>query len=396
MASEAGGAAFLVGGPVRDLLVGRASPDIDIAVEGPVRPITEALAERLDATVRKTTEFMTSTLLLAGGMELDVARTRTETYPEPGALPVVEPATLAEDLGRRDFTVNAMAMALEPRLFGELVDPHGGREDLQRRELRVLHERSFTDDPTRMLRAARFMLRLDLTLEARTAELLARAVDDRRADGLSGARLRNELDAIFREAPARGLAILQELGLLEGMGLAPASEWACGAAGLLPGAARALGIDPTRADMLAAGLAVYAGLSGQEPAVLAERLMLDACARDAVIEGAEMIANPPGVLAKHARPSELFFALRGTWPEAGMALWTGLDEAGRDRLERYWREVRGACADIDGSDLIAAGHEPGPGFSGALDTALAAKLDEGASRAGQLRVAGRTLKARCE
>jgi len=396
VASEAAGVAYLVGGPVRDLLLGRRSPDIDIAVEGPVREITEALARRLDATVRKTTEFMTSTLLLRDGTELDLARTRTETYPKSGALPVVEPATLAEDLGRRDFTINAMAMALAPPRFGELVDPHGGRKDLERRQLRVLHERSFVDDPTRMLRAARFMLRLDLRLEARTGDLLTRAVDDRQAAGPSGARLRNELDVICREAPARGLAMLQQLRLFEGMGLAPATERACEVARLLPRAARELGIALSDADALAGCLALYSGLSDQQPAQLADFLMLDACARDTVIRGAGMIARPPAALTEEARPSDIVSALRWMRPESALALWSAMDEDSREPLERFWRHWRGTCADIDGSDLIAVGHEPGPGFTEALDAALAAKLNEGANRAEQLRVAGRTLKARCE
>ncbi|MBD3293228.1 MAG: hypothetical protein GF393_09905 [Armatimonadia bacterium] len=393
VAADAGGAAFLVGGPVRDLLLGRHSPDIDIAVEGPVAEITEALARRLHATVRKTTEFMTSTLVLPNGMELDIARTRTETYPKPGALPVVEGATLAEDLGRRDFTVNAMGMSLAARHFGELIDPHRGRGDLQRRHLRVLHDDSFADDPTRMLRAARFMLRLDLTLEARTAELLARAVVERRPAGVSGARLRNELDVIFREAPARGLPTLQDLRLLEGMALTPASERAREAAGLLPGAARALEIGIDEAEPTATCLGLYAGLSEQDAAELAERLMLDAAAGHALTQAAALVGDPPDVLSCEARCSDTFCALCTLHPAGALAMWTVLDGTGRRRLERYWHDLRGACADIDGSDLIAAGHEPGPGFAAALDAALAAKLDEGANRAEQLRVADERLKA---
>jgi len=354
--------------------------------------VTHALADRLGAHVRKTTEFMTSTLLLADGLELDVARTRMESYPRPGALPVVEPATLADDLVRRDFTANAMAMALDPARFGDLIDPLGGREDVERRVLRVLHECSFEDDPTRMLRAARFMLRLEFGLEARTAELLAQAVEKRRAASVSGARLRNELQCIFREAPARGLATLQELRLFEGMGFAPASPEACEAATLLPRAARALGIDLAAADTVAACLGLYAGLSAQSATELAVRLMPGAGTRDALVQTASLVAEPPVVLTADASASATFFALRGTRPEAAPATWTVLDDAARTRLERYWRELRGASAEIDGADLIALGYEPGPGFAAALEAALVAKLDEGAGRERQLAVARELLE----
>ncbi|MGI5818724.1 MAG: hypothetical protein ACOX9R_11575 [Armatimonadota bacterium] len=379
--------AYLVGGPVRALLLGRSALDLDVAIDGPVAALGEALCERLAATVCKTTEFMTSTLLLEDGVELDLARTRTETYPEPGALPVVTPATLEDDLDRRDFTVNAMAMSLEPRRFGELIDPHGGREDVISRRLRVLHETSFEDDPTRMLRAARFMLRLGFRLEPKTAELLRRAVAERRAATVSGARLRNELEYLFREAPARGLAMLQELGLLEAMGLEPASGEACATAVLVPEAAEGLGIGLSEIEPMSACLAVYVGLSEQGAAGLAVRLMLEACARDAILQGSALIARPPGVLSRPARNSELFFALRGLRPEAAVALWTVLRDDERARLGHYWGALRGACVEIAGTDLIAAGRRPGPRFSEALQAALEAKLDEGADREKQLAIA---------
>jgi len=391
VALEVGASAFLVGGPVRDLLLGRTAPDLDVAVEGPVEPITRALADRLEATVRNTTEFMTSTLLLADGLELDIARTRTESYPTPGALPVVKPATLADDLTRRDFAANAMAMALDPKGFGELIDPLSGREDVERRQLRVLHDRSFEDDPTRMLRAARFMLRLDFVLETRTEQLLARGVDQRWAASISGARLRNELQCIFRVAPARGLVALHELRLFEGMGLTPAAPAACEAAGLLPRAARALEVDLDDADALAACLGLYAALSAQDASELALRLMLNAPARDALVQAAALVTEPPDALTGQARTSEVFLALRGTRPEAALAAWTVLDDSARARLERYWRELRGASAEIDGADLIAAGYTPGPRFTAALEAGLAAKLDGGADRAAQLAVALNTL-----
>ena len=157
---------YLVGGAVRDLLLGRGRADIDLVVEGDAA----TLAERLGAEATSHERFGTAKVKL-NGHEVDIAGARSEIYPRPGALPVVEPgADLAADLRRRDFTINAMAIPLrgEPRL----IDPHGGEADLATRRLRVLHDGSFADDPTRALRAARYATRFGFELESHTAELI--------------------------------------------------------------------------------------------------------------------------------------------------------------------------------------------------------------------------------
>src|SRR3954452_22209108 len=142
--AAAGTPIYLVGGAVRDLLLGQERTDLDIAVEGDA----SALGRRLGGEIRTHERFATATVH-TDGLELDLATARSESYPEPGALPEVRPATLTDDLARRDFTLNAMAVPLagDP----ELIDPHGGLADLERGTLRVLHERSFVDDPTRTL-----------------------------------------------------------------------------------------------------------------------------------------------------------------------------------------------------------------------------------------------------
>jgi len=393
VAAEAGARAWLVGGPVRDLLLGGCPPDLDIAIEGPVEAVAQALAEHLQGRVQKTTRFLTATVVLADDFEIDVARARTETYPEPGVLPVVAAAGIEDDLRRRDFTVNAMALALAPGEFGELLDPHGGMADLQARLLRVLHDASFEDDPTRMIRAARFMLRLSFELEEHTRELLERAVAQRRPAAVSGARVRNELRLLFAAAPARALSMLADLGFFEGMGLAPASRRAIDACGRAPEAMHALGLDCEDVEWMALCLGIYAALSGQDPEALAERLMLDGDERAALRAAAEMVAHPPEALLTQVRDSELFEALEPRSPSALIACRTVLDRDAVARLERYWRDLRGTRADITGEDLKAAGHEPGSAFGEALRAALAAKLDAGAGRDEQLRIALGVLEA---
>src|SRR5918994_4949551 len=166
--AAAGLPAYLVGGAVRDLLLGEARADLDVAVEGEIGSLTEALGGELVEHER----FATASVRV-GGLHVDIARARAETYPSPGALPEVRPAPIADDLARRDFTINAMAVPLagEP----DLIDPHGGLADLREGLMRVLHELSFIDDPTRALRAARYAARLGFGLEPGTRAQLAEA-----------------------------------------------------------------------------------------------------------------------------------------------------------------------------------------------------------------------------
>jgi tRNA nucleotidyltransferase (CCA-adding enzyme) len=204
---EAGGdPVYLVGGAVRDLLLGRGRVDVDLVVEGDAA----TLAERLGAEVRSHERFATAKVRL-DGHEVDIASARSERYPQPGALPVVEAAaTVEEDLGRRDFTVNAMAIPLAgaPRL----IDPHGGQADLTAKRLRVLHPRSFEDDPTRAIRAARYAARFGFELEPETERLL-RTTD---LDTVSADRREAEMLRLAAEPSApEAYRLLGEWGLVE-------------------------------------------------------------------------------------------------------------------------------------------------------------------------------------
>src|SRR3954452_1104331 len=195
---------YLVGGAVRDLLLGRERTDLDVVLEGDAA----ALGRRLGGEVRAHERFATAMVAL-DGLVLDLATARSETYPRPGALPEVRPATLAEDLARRDFTVNAMAVPLTDE--AELIDPHGGARDLERGLLRVLHERSFVDDPTRALRAARYAARYGFDLEPDTERLLREAD----LETVSRDRVEAELRKLAAEPRARqGFALLDEWGLV--------------------------------------------------------------------------------------------------------------------------------------------------------------------------------------
>jgi tRNA nucleotidyltransferase (CCA-adding enzyme) len=205
---------FLVGGTVRDILLGEPSFDVDIVVEGDAIALARALAEALGGRVRTHDKFGTAVVLYGDKEWVDVATARTESYAQPAALPSVEHASLQEDLFRRDFTINAMAVSLKGEDLGHLVDPFGGRRDLEAGRLRVLHEGSFVDDPTRIFRAIRYENRHGFRMDEDTVRLARAAIGQGLVGRLSGARLREELTALLDEGGVdHSIEQLGELGL---------------------------------------------------------------------------------------------------------------------------------------------------------------------------------------
>jgi tRNA nucleotidyltransferase (CCA-adding enzyme) len=205
---------FLAGGVVRDLLLGRPVRDVDLVVEGDALAFARRLADRLGARRRREHgRFGTATLELGEGRRLDIASSRRERYARSGALPDVTPGVaIEEDLGRRDFSIGAMALeiARPPRLL----DPLGGRADLRRGLVRVLHDRSFVDDPTRVFRALRYAARLGFRLAPSTRRRLVAAVSDGALDRISPDRLRREIRLILEEPDReRAIASMRRLGV---------------------------------------------------------------------------------------------------------------------------------------------------------------------------------------
>jgi tRNA nucleotidyltransferase (CCA-adding enzyme) len=334
--------AYLVGGAVRDLLLGGEQaglePDLDIAVEGEVGPLAERLGGELVVHDRFETAAVT-----VDGHEIDIARTRAETYERPGALPTVTPASITEDLARRDFTINAMAVPLagEP----ELIDPHGGADDLAAGRLRVLHDLSFADDPTRTLRAARYAARLDLELEPGTDRLL-RAAD---LSTVSEDRVFAELANVsMEESPSRALALISEWGLLD--------------LGSGPRLASAL-------EKLFAASAEWREYANRDTAVLLAVAPGDHPAR---------LRARAAKLAHHAppaTPAEIQVLAHDHIPEV-LAI---ARAAGAGWLDDWVGRLRHVELEIDGYDLVEAGVPEGPAIGRGLNAALAAKLDGTAS-----------------
>jgi len=216
---------FFVGGIVRDLLLGQPLYDIDFVVEGDAVALARRMAKERGGRVTSHSRFGTAKWMLdarapqvatpngLGLRTLDFVTARTEFYTHPSALPQVEQSSIKQDLHRRDFTINAMAVRLDPDRFGELLDFYGGERDLREGVIRVLHSLSFVEDPTRMLRAVRFEQRFGFHIDPRTQDLLVGALD--LLDRVSGPRIRNELELTFQESqPEKAICRLAELGVL--------------------------------------------------------------------------------------------------------------------------------------------------------------------------------------
>ncbi|MEW6074958.1 MAG: hypothetical protein AB1530_01480 [Candidatus Omnitrophota bacterium] len=204
--------AYLVGGCVRDLLLGVPNFDLDIAVEGDGIQYAEALAARLHARCVRHKRFGTATIESAGGLKVDIASSRKETYREPASLPEVRPGSILDDLARRDFSINAMAASINRRDFGMLIDIYGGFSDLKRKYISVLHDNSFIDDPTRILRAIRFEQRFAFSISPKTLHCLRAASRKGMLHALTLQRVRDEIIPMLKERdPAAQMQRLEEL-----------------------------------------------------------------------------------------------------------------------------------------------------------------------------------------
>jgi len=207
---------YLVGGFVRDLLLGVENFDIDLVVEGDGISFARFLVERLRGKVTAHKRFATAVVSLASGIKIDIATARKEFYESPAALPTVEKSLLKEDLYRRDFTINAMAVRLSPMRYGELVDFFGGWKDLKEKVVRILHKKSFIEDPTRIFRAIRFEGRYGFSMDRNTEQLAMDALKRKIFRRLSKERLREEINAILSEPePKNAILRLGKFGILK-------------------------------------------------------------------------------------------------------------------------------------------------------------------------------------
>lgn len=381
LAYDMGWSAFIVGGFVRDLLLGNENFDIDLVIEGKGIFYAEKLAEKLGANLIIHKDFGTATLNLGENFKLDIATSRREFYPCPASLPRVEPAPLKEDLFRRDFTVNAMAISINPPDFGRLIDFFGGRRDLRERKVRVLHSRSFIDDPTRIFRAIRFEQRYSFHIEKTTERLIKIALEEGVFQLLSGKRIKEELIQILEEdKPEKNICRMQQLGLFEviqpGICLTLSKEKLLDR--LVDAIARYEVLTAEKSKRWLIRLSVLLeGLTKEEIRDFCNRYSFTREEREAIFASSKRAKEIVEKLSvPEMKPSSVYYLLKSYPPEAlVLAMAMAENEIVEKRVVLYLSHLQRVELEITGDDLKRMGYKPSPEFSRILEKTKRAKLD---------------------
>lgn len=383
-------AIYLAGGVVRDLVLERKNTDLDFVIEGDALAFAHELARIYGGETERHSAFGTAKWKLDGAAlnnlclgsgttreQIDFATARTETYFAPAALPKVEPGLIAQDLLRRDFTVNALALRIGARSRPwELLDPSRGCQDILNKKIRVLHESSFVDDPTRIFRAIRFASRFDFTIEPGTGDKLREAIPGIQL--LSGERIRHELDLILREEyPERIISDLSALDIFAQI------HEAFRISARLPEQFQRLrehmsgqGGDADEAAVLGWHL-LFFGIAEDSARLICARLSLAGQLSSSIVGFARLLAKLDWLGAPASRASEVAGFLDGlleTALRAGLICNSDEHEV-KERLERYLNDWRQCRTTIDGKELIRAGLTPGPIFREILDRLRDAWID---------------------
>ncbi len=380
-AQQMNSALFFVGGIVRDLLLGQPLYDIDFVVEGDAVALARRLARERGGRVKSHARFGTAKWILGerapvvptpdglGLRTLDFVTARTEFYTHPTALPQVEQSSIKQDLHRRDFTINALAVCLDPDRFGELLDFYGGERDLRDGVIRALHSISFVDDPTRMLRAARFEQRFGFRIDPRTQDLLAGALD--LLDRVSGPRLWNELELIFQEIrPERAICRLAELGVLARLSPALAcDDW------LTRKYRQAREARPD-APAVFTYLALLVYRLGAAPLDAVIRRLALSRAIDADLRSVVALRDTGPQLSDALKASQVYRLLQAHSARALEAARLATDDDRvRAHIDWFARELRTVKPSIGGTFLRSLGLKPGPAYGRVLNALRDALLD---------------------
>ena len=385
---------YLVGGAVRDVLMGEPNFDVDIAVEGDGIALGEALARELGGRVVPHEKFGTAIVLYGNGSRVDVATARTEFYNHPGALPTVEQASIRQDLYRRDFTINAMAVSLKGADFGRLVDYFGGHRDLAGGVVRVLHNLSFIDDPTRIFRAVRYETRYGFRMDAHTFGLAKACVEMDLVGELSSARVRDELQALLSEErvgdSVRRMAVL---GIDRAIHphLAADEE----AVSLIEAIDSLREVYAPEAPAWRLRLVVLARrLGSTEVLDWADRLKLRRRDAERIADAVAVAPRLRDLVGATKEPAALWQRVAPHDPDGALlALATSKGRA-RKRLERYFEELRGVTLEISGGDLAELGLGESPQVGAVLEELRRRKLNgELDGRAAEIEAAKELLSA---
>ncbi len=370
MAQGQGQSLYLVGGVVRDLLLGQTNLDLDLVLEGNAIDLARKLAEINPGKITIHPRFGTAKLRW-NKWSIDLATARSETYVKPGALPSVEPGLIDSDLFRRDFTINTMAIYLNPTHYGELIDRHGGVDDLEHRLIRILHEKSFIDDATRIWRSLRYEQRLDFQLEPNTLKSLKRDIP--MLDTISGDRIRHELELILTEKyPEKVLRRAEELEVL------PKLHPALKGNGWLEEKfeqARQLSLPDLPPIGLYLALLVYR-LTTEENEQLISHLRLPKSLTQTLRDTNSLKTRLESLSDPELSRSSIYRLLHDYSLPAIMAnSLAGDPPVARRHMQLFLNKLRYVKLDLTGDDLKRMGVVPGPNIKEVLELALEARLD---------------------
>jgi tRNA nucleotidyltransferase (CCA-adding enzyme) len=368
-AAEQGQTVYLVGGVVRDMLLGYANFDLDLVIEGDAVKLAQQVAGTSQAKLLAHRRFGTAKLKYAN-FTLDLATARKESYTRPGALPMVMPGTLKDDLIRRDFSINAMAISLASNDYGELIDPCHGESDLEQRLIRILHPESFSDDATRILRGVCYEQRFGFEFEAETARLLRR--DIAMLDAISGDRIRHELEHIFEEE--RPELVIKRLGELEVLPRISPSLKSDGWLAERFDKARRLK-KPAQLPSLYFCLLIYSFDERDIEQFLA-RLNTPAKLSQAIRDTLQLKTRLPLLDKPSMKPSEIYYLLREYDSLAIRANAIASESTTIHRhLQLFLKKLRYVSISLDGEELKGLGISAGPEMGKVLRILHKAKLD---------------------
>lgn len=367
---------YLVGGPVRDLVLGHPIDDLDLVFEGNAISVAERFVATYGGSITRHSVFVTAKveplLNLPDSFHLDFITARTETYPEPATLPVVRPATLLEDLRRRDFSINTLALRLTAPHAFELVDLLGGIRDLEAGQIRILHAVSFVDDPTRILRAVRFAVRLGYRLEEATEAALIGAVQAEMLERTTPMRLLHELWLMLEEpAPQKVWELLQHYDAVRH--LFPGLVWTPALSRILA-AIRALPRTSQQRQLLSLGLLTWALPQASRQAALA-RYQWSSEQQHLIAQANDLTNLFAQLDVEGLRPSEIDRILRGTSdPILDLAELIAPPQGGTN-IAFYRAELRPTPTLLSGDDIRRLGIRPGPHYRVLLEQLRAMQLD---------------------
>ena len=379
---ERGGKLFLAGGAVRDLLLDKPVWDVDLVLEGDAMSLAADLAKGEDAKITLHKPFLTANLTWPD-LSLDLTTARLEKYARPGELPTVEPGTLEDDMSRRDFSINSMAVSLNDDDNGQLIDYCGGLDDLHNKLVRILHENSFIDDATRMWRAVRYEQRLDFKLEAGTEILLKR--DLAMLDTITGERIWYELERVFgEELPEKVLTRAEEIGLL---GYLDPDLRAEGRLQTWFDNARRMSLPRNPGTHLYLALLTF-NLNDRSLGNIIKRLKVTRAIVQTLHETHELKARHDALSVEPLKPSAIYGILKGFSEDAVRAnLIAGDSEKASRNIRLYLEKLRYVKTALNGDELIAFGIKQGPSIKTMLGQLLDARLDgEVSSREDEVRL----------